>query len=144
MITRSVPRVSGERWYGRDWADARVCGKDKSAWFSGFRFDQASKRRDESLDNSDEASQNLARALLASVVPPRPSLVFSVVNDGRSFAICEVPEAEDALLGWLRPRIHLVQSFPNRSEAEAFLQFASSIRPSPSTDREGFRRVLSV
>lgn len=74
------------------------------------------------------ALQNRISVGLLSEVPPAQTVRFQVVTDGRSFVVREAPAAEDLRGGLHRPRFHLVQSFPNRREAEAYRQYVSTLR----------------
>jgi hypothetical protein len=66
---------------------------------------------------------------------PASPVLFYVVTNGRTFGIWEAQEVNDQLLWLTRPSFHVVQSFPNRIEAEAYLQFVSAQSSSAGIDK---------
>ena len=94
---------------------------------SGWR----GSREDREAEDREGTVQSRVRAGRLSKISPAPMILFQVVTDGRSFLVRETPAGEDPRAELHRPRFHLVQSFPNRREAEAYRQYVSTLREAP-------------
>ena len=99
-------------------------------WVSA-RSDRRGSREAREAENREGTVQSRVRAGRLSKISPAPMILFQVVTDGRSFLVRETPAGEDPRAELHRPRFHLVQSFPNRREAEAYRQYVSTLRDAP-------------